>query len=383
MKTKLISILLYFILSVNLYGFDDCGAVQHCPANKKYPYKACNGSTICTSDPLSYQGLPELRKTPYPICVKLSSDPRKQGPLNVKMPDINNETGFHEVEIYNLNDLSNPNIGDIDCAENVWKCVCGTQEWECECEIDIVFSSRNTDWGNPKTELAIAWGVISKTQDGNYCSDLFCNHNSPSSFIQFNKTDEFKRIRNGKVTRFFYNNSNWADVQNVISANEPNEFQTYNFCDVLTHEIGHMYGLMHFDEFCTSEGNVGIMDSKVTANIPKEGLSNDDKCAFMKLYCNTLVPVNDYTVMTNEVTSFPNPINTRFNVKFAVRGDNKIVKIQIFNVSGKYINEVYNDNLSNGIHTIPLNISYLSDGIYFYKIIIGTEVIIEKFVIST
>lgn len=203
-----------------------------------------------------------------------------------------------------------------------------------------------------------------------------------ADIVIFNNQDDFKRIRNGKVTRWFYNSSNWSQVEDVLNANGSNEYEVFNFCDVIAHEIGHLYGLSHFDKFCTTEGNVGIMHSELKPNKPKKGLSNDDKCAFMKLYCNNLTPVEEVQNINEKIRNYPNPTSNIINIEFGIETLNKKVIINIYDIFGNYLGEFYNKQLNKSTNETQIDISSLLKGVYFYKVLIGNKTLINKFIKS-
>lgn len=383
--TKFIQITIVLAFFYTSILADDCGQPQYCSGDKQYPYTTCDVgfglNAKCSSNPLLEMN-PAVLIVPFPICLKLSPKESERGPTSIKMPDINNETGVHEVEIYNRIGLEAPLLGDFDCAENAWNCICGKENSSCQCEIFVKFSSRIEDIsGDPYVVNATARYITYSLGDGT--CDVLCNGNDIgeqySSYILINNTNQKKRIRNGKVTQWYYNNSKWDDVKDVIDANNSNEYAVYNLCDVLQHELGHMYGLQHFDEHCISEGNTGQMKSVRYANQPYSGLSNDDKCAFMKLYCNNLVSVQENQTSSN-VRNFPNPAINELNIEFNVKSSFENVSILCYDVYGKYLGTFYNKVVNKGVHNTQINLSGFVKGVYFYKIELGDTFIFKNFV---
>ncbi len=51
----------------------------------------------------------------------------------------------------------------------------------------------------------------------------------------------------------------------------------------------------------------GVMGSKISINKPSYGLSNDDKCAFIKLHCPNLVSVEENIIKEEITDKYPNP----------------------------------------------------------------------------
>src|SRR5690606_14690794 len=82
-----------------------------------------------------------------------------------------------------------------------------------------------------------------------------------------------------------------TDVRSFYNGNYPplppsGSYALYSVVDVVQHELGHVLGFNHYSEG-GCEG-AGIMDD-VKPNVGRTGLSDDDRCRFAYLYCNTVV----------------------------------------------------------------------------------------------
>jgi len=69
-----------------------------------------------------------------------------------------------------------------------------------------------------------------------------------------------------------------------------------------------------------------------------------------------------YTLSQN----YPNPFNPSTTIKFEV-AKNSFVSIKIFDLLGREVKSLVNDNLNKGSYEINFNASELSSGVYFYK----------------
>lgn len=85
-----------------------------------------------------------------------------------------------------------------------------------------------------------------------------------------------------------------------------------------------------------------------------------------------------YYELTNEVIigipdkfslsqNYPNPFNPVTKINFDIPNDG-IVKIKIYNNSGKEVKTVLNEFKNAGYYTVELSVSELSSGVYYYKI---------------
>ncbi|MBS1494675.1 MAG: T9SS type A sorting domain-containing protein [Bacteroidetes bacterium] len=73
--------------------------------------------------------------------------------------------------------------------------------------------------------------------------------------------------------------------------------------------------------------------------------------------------VSEYQLSQN----YPNPFNPITKIKFALP-KNEFVKITIFDLSGKEVQQIVNENLTAGEYETEFNAANLASGTYFYKI---------------
>lgn len=78
--------------------------------------------------------------------------------------------------------------------------------------------------------------------------------------------------------------------------------------------------------------------------------------------------------------NYPNPFNPTTNIDFALPVDTK-VSIILYDITGKQIKSILNQILNPGYHTICLNVSDLSTGIYFYRMVTGNFIQTKKLMI--
>lgn len=68
--------------------------------------------------------------------------------------------------------------------------------------------------------------------------------------------------------------------------------------------------------------------------------------------------------------NYPNPFNPSTKIKFSIP-NSSFVTLKIYDVLGKEVALVVNENLNAGVHNYNFNASGLTSGIYFYKILAG------------
>ena len=81
----------------------------------------------------------------------------------------------------------------------------------------------------------------------------------------------------------------------------------------------------------------------------------------------------DYELFQN----YPNPFNPSTTIKFAIP-KRSLVNIKVYDITGKEIATLLNDNKEAGTYSINFNASKLSSGVYFYKITSESFVQIRK-----
>lgn len=79
--------------------------------------------------------------------------------------------------------------------------------------------------------------------------------------------------------------------------------------------------------------------------------------------------------------NYPNPFASQSHFKFELKRSMP-VHIQIFDISGKSCGVILNEVREQGIHTISLNASDFSNGIYFVNVTAGKQTVSKKFQIQ-
>ncbi|MBE2255958.1 MAG: T9SS type A sorting domain-containing protein [Ignavibacteria bacterium] len=65
--------------------------------------------------------------------------------------------------------------------------------------------------------------------------------------------------------------------------------------------------------------------------------------------------------------NFPNPFNPVTNIKFGVK-ESGLVSLNIYDISGKLVKSLINQNMNAGVYTIDVDGNNLSSGVYFYEL---------------
>ena len=75
--------------------------------------------------------------------------------------------------------------------------------------------------------------------------------------------------------------------------------------------------------------------------------------------------------------NYPNPFNPVTNIKFDIPVSS-FVSLEVFDVSGRVVSSLVNDQLSAGSYSVNFNAEKLSSGIYFYKLSAGSFSEVKK-----
>jgi len=75
--------------------------------------------------------------------------------------------------------------------------------------------------------------------------------------------------------------------------------------------------------------------------------------------------------------NYPNPFNPSTTISYALPTD-EFVSLTVYNVLGKAITTLVNEQKHAGSYNISFNASELPSGVYFYKLIAGNYVSIKK-----
>jgi glycosidase len=126
--------------------------------------------------------------------------------------------------------------------------------------------------------------------------------------------------------------------------------------------------------------------TNVTQNIPLEP-------GEFHIYTNVKLPApepgilldagdeNNSTITTYSLEqNYPNPFNPSTKIRFAIPNSG-FVKLKVFDILGREIKTLINNELPAGIHEVNFDASYLSSGIYFYRIESGSFVETKKMIL--
>jgi hypothetical protein len=160
---------------------------------------------------------------------------------------------------------------------------------------------------------------------------------------------------NSFVFGFLY--SNYQYVDSVL------------FADSVAHSIAGNYGSVYLQELWNRSRNFTTLLFKSASNYLARLIYTAWVNAGSPL--PTYIEHNGTVANTFELyQNYPNPFNPTTNIKFNLP-KSSVVNLSIYDVSGKLVGVILNEQKASGTYDITFNASYLSSGTYFYKITAG------------
>ena len=90
--------------------------------------------------------------------------------------------------------------------------------------------------------------------------------------------------------------------------------------------------------------------------------------------------LNNSVLKFNLSQNFPNPFNPSTMIKYSVPKESN-VKIKVYDILGRMVQELVNENKPGGYHEVEFNGSILASGVYFYQIQSGDFVDTKKMIL--
>uniref|UniRef100_A0A832G1D2 T9SS type A sorting domain-containing protein n=1 Tax=Ignavibacterium album TaxID=591197 RepID=A0A832G1D2_9BACT len=75
--------------------------------------------------------------------------------------------------------------------------------------------------------------------------------------------------------------------------------------------------------------------------------------------------------------NYPNPFNPTTNISYSIK-EAGFVSLKVYDVLGREVATLVNENQTPGVYTVPFNASNLSSGMYLYRLETGSFVKVNK-----
>ena len=141
---------------------------------------------------------------------------------------------------------------------------------------------------------------------------------------------------------------------------------------------GHQYSDWDMIGFVKGNGttnnltNYTFEDKKINSGKYKYRLKQIDyngNFSYYNLQNNIEIGIPDKFSLSQ---NYPNPFNPVTKIDYEISADSR-VKISIFDIAGKVLQTLLNEQVSAGYHTLKFNGDNLSSGVYFYRIICESQ----------
>ena len=169
----------------------------------------------------------------------------------------------------------------------------------------------------------------------------------------------------------------YTDLKGHINGIETNNNGTTNFG---------LTNVMNIDPlFCNPDSN----DFQLTGNSPCVEYSNDaGPIGAFDIGCD-FVGIGDQASVPGEFQlypAFPNPFNPRTTIRFnfgviSTPLNNLNISLQIFDITGRVVDELVNGNLDSGEHELVWDAIGFSSGVYFVKLTLDKQSKIQKLIL--
>ena len=215
-------------------------------------------------------------------------------------------------------------------------------------------------------------------------------NNPPTSLLRCYTVDAWT----GGIAPHNLNVGSWYDW-NVGAWNNTNvnvyAVQTFDFCSIIMHEMGHWIGLPDRDAFCwntngqycgTEDSTASLMGGVMPVATVRNAFADEDNCWVRKLYCPQLEPTCASDAVqelesTSDITleqSQPNPTNGAAEIGFSL--DHRLlVSFNVYDILGKRVMQLVNNQfLDAGDHVVSVPPNVLPSGKYIYSLRAGGSV---------
>jgi hypothetical protein len=354
---------------------------DQCYIGRKYNYYFCFGNQIveeCTEFPnsLPWPYRPLKADLDF-LCFEFSDTypPRLiNHPGGIKMPSQTSPA---------LNVTVWQRGREDDCIENTydsWKCLCPPSHKQpgAICCVMFEYTDNPLYFDNPARMPAKSFLVV------NYAAcEIDCNRTT----VYLNVSDEYTNYDpvnypHTPFENFFYTTGGYPP--RVYSGSDAN-YRVVYLCDVIRHEIGHILGLGHHDA-CGRQGpgnrtNSGIMNAEgVQENAPPASFTQDDVCAYKRLYCSDFVTQakRDETALKSAIEdNYPNLFITKTTIPF-ILANSGYAKLEVYNESGNIVETLIDEYLPAGFHQTTFDSKSLPQGTYWYILQVDNKILARK-----
>ncbi len=297
-------------------------------------------------------------------------------------------------------------MGWLVSPTNLLKTTNGGQDWE---QIDTlnsgvpIFGWRQIDFINTDTGYYFGYGIepgqqipkLFKTTNCGVSWDTVNNSDFTYHLSVFNFYDE--NLGFACDNSYIYSTYDGGKTWNTYSRNENSKCVDIEFIsnkDTLTIALA----TREFIYFSSDTGKTWRRDTSFTKSLGggpfalcfpdiRTGLALTGYYYVSGLYANDniqiITGINEIKYYPNEFAlyqNYPNPFNPTTNIRFTIPNQGTVT-IKIFDILGRELRILLNEEMNAGQHNITFNAKDLPSGIYFYRISAGNYSATKKMVL--
>ncbi len=238
---------------------------------------------------------------------------------------------------------------------------------------NIPFLQTDTSFNNNMVDIQVGMTAISHpslgwSADG---SRLYCVYSvTQRDTINYGPVFNFNDIALSYSTN---GGANWIGPLSITkTAQEDEIYPTISPTGNIGNDINVVYNWSQFPGSCSFSDNAPI--------------GGPTYMVFKKIDINTLPPIGIKKIETEVVADFklgqnyPNPFNPTTNIQFSVPKNN-LVTLKVYDITGKLISTLVNQNLNAGTYNVDFDATKLSSGVYFYTMQAGNFTSTKKMVL--
>ncbi len=203
---------------------------------------------------------------------------------------------------------------------------------------------------------------------------------STYQYLYFIDTESFELIKTLKASQDFLWTSAWSPDGRFITAS--GNWRQIKFFDTETFDV---VGKIPFPADTIQTSNRSIKWSADGSKL-LVGSKLFPQTGSLSLWEVNLTPTSVYDHNSELISSFelfqnyPNPFNPSTTIKFSIPNSG-FVTLKIYDLIGREIETIINENRTAGIHEEVFNSSSLASGMYFYSIEFGNSRITKQMIL--
>ena len=242
----------------------------------------------------------------------------------------------------------------------------------------VFFLNENTGWVSSRTSddvLPVRNYIHKTTNGGNYWEIMYVDSNNYTPFTKILFTDVLTGYaQRGSLLKSTNAGTSWSVTDNIVTSGTSGNYfinKDTGWCSggsgkiIRTNNGGlnwtyqntstanHLSSVYFVDEYSGwAVGNGGTVIKTITGGLTSVSQS--------ELFVNSFLLGQNY----------PNPFNPVTNLEFWI-SDLGFVSLKVYDVTGKEVQTLVNENLSAGNYKVEFDGSDLPSGVYFYKLEAG------------